>query len=216
LPWFTQDGDALWTRSREGLTLLALDGQVLERVPGASDIREAPDGERRAVRRGDDWFVTSPRGVRRLLGPLTFPSLSPDGRYFAFELVSGRTRDVYVIDLHSGEEIEVARGLGRCHCTSPDSYGYPQWATGGGLLVFRDHGDFLAQPEEAEPVTNLTYDVSARRLIRTDGDPSAGGIGLPRCGAVAELWSPGGEYRLDYVRSCALPRPPVPDSNLIP
>ncbi len=206
LPWFARNGDAVWTKTREGLALLALDGQLLERIPGATDIRETQDGTARAFRRGDDWYATSPRGQRRLLGPVLYPTMSPDGRYFAFELMNGRTRDLHVVDLHSGEEIEVASGIGRCHCTSPDSYGYAEWATRGAAIVFQDHGDFLAPPEEAERPATFVYDLSTRRLIRTEQPPTLGQS--PRCGAAATLSSPDGSHRLDFVRVCGVPRPP--------
>jgi hypothetical protein len=205
LPWFARDGTAVWTRSREGLVLIALDGRAIERVAGATDIRETADGGVRAYRLGDDWSVVSPGGARHVMGPLTYPSLSPDGRYFVFERSIARVREVHAVDLSTGDEIEVARGLGRCHCTSPDGYGYPEWATSGVAFTFRDHGDFLAQPEEPDSGAAFIYDLATRRLTRTSlasGQASR----LPRCGASSALWNVDGVHRLDYTRMCALPR----------
>jgi hypothetical protein len=150
--------------------------------------------------------------MRRLLGPLTYPSLSPDGRYFAFEFLSGHAREIHAIDLHTGEEIEVARGVGRCHCTSPDRYGYPEWASTNAVLAFRDHGDFLAPPEEGDESVSVLYDLSTRRRLGTP--PAADQMDqmtrLPRCGSPSTLWYADGVHRLEFTRSCGSTRTPPP------
>lgn len=205
-PWLARGGTALWTRTTQGLALLALDGRLLERIPGATDIRETADGTVRAHRINDDWFVLSARGTRRLIGPLAFPSLSADGRYLAYELLGGRIREVHVLDLRSGEEIEVAHGLGRCHCTTPDAYGFPEWTPAGGTLTFGDAGHFETPPEEQEAPTTLAFDPATRRVSRLAGPPAQPSEAHP-CGARSTLWSAAGGHYLDYRRTCALARP---------
>jgi hypothetical protein len=205
-PWFARDGTALWTRTSSGLALVDLDGRTLERIPGTNDIRETPDGVVRAypVSRvyppGNDWLVVSPSGTRRILGVLSFPSLSPDGRYFAFELPVANRREVHVIDLQNGQEIEVAIGLGRCHCDTLADYGFPEWASDT-TFTYTDHGDFIAPPEE-HPGDRFVFDVAARR-----GAFAPALAPSPRCGGSAVLHAPDGVHELRYVPLCTYSGP---------
>jgi len=205
-PWFARGGSAVWTRTTQGLALVALDGRMLERIPGATDIRESLDGSVRAHRVNDDWLVTTPRGTRRLLGPLSFPSLSPDGRYFAFELVGGRFREIHALELRSGEEIEVAHALGRCHCSASEAYGFPEW-TSAAVLTFRDAGDFLAPPEEGEQGARFEFDLGSRSLARIPDDAPAAAHTSASCTGSATLKSANASVMLEYQPQCALPSP---------
>jgi hypothetical protein len=203
--WLARDGSALWTHTTQGLVLVALDGHVLERIPGATDLHETADGAVRAYRINDDWLVTTPRGTRRLLGPLGFPSLSPDGRYFAFELLGGRFREIHALELRSGEEIEVAHSLGLCHCSTAEGYGFPEW-TRATVLTFRDAGDFNAPPEEHEQGARFEYDLAARLMTRVSEAPPRDSNATP-CDATATLRSADGSTTLEYRRVCTLPQP---------
>lgn len=200
--WFARGGTAVWTHTQQGLALLAIDGRVLQRIPGAIDIRETDDGAVRAYRINDDWLVTTPRGIRRLLGPLAFPSLSPDGRYFAFELLGGRPREVHALELRTGEEIDVASALGRCHCTTRDAYGFPEWRSAT-VLTFRDAGDFAAPPEEHEAGARFEYDLATRTLTRV-AEPDARPATTP-CDRLVTLPAPADSATLEYRRACLLP-----------
>jgi len=203
--WLARDGSAVWMRTSDGLVLERLGGGSLERIEGAREIREAPGGSARAALIGDAWTIEAGGRMVRLVGA-QFPSFSFDGRYLAYERSSsdGRVRTVIVLDTRSGEEIVAAPGIGRCHCTTIDAYGFPRWATTTAAFNYGDSGPFDAPPEERERLGNgqFLYDLATRRATRgsVPSQPRAG------CEQRATLTSSDGAYELSYTRSCRLPR----------
>lgn len=195
----TRNGTAVWARTTEGLVLERLDGSVLERIEGARDLREAPDGSARVYATSDGWVVEAPGRTSRLAGAVQFPSFSFDARYLAFERTEGRTRSVYVLDVRSGEEAAVALGIGRCHCTTTDAYGFPRWASTASAFTYSDAGPFEAPPEERAGGQFL-YDVASRRATRA----TAAMPGRAGCEQRYALTSSDGAYEVAYTRSCRL------------
>jgi hypothetical protein len=203
--WLARDGSAVWTRTPDGLVLERLAGGSLERIEGARELREGA-GSARATLIGDAWTLEAGGRMVRLVGA-QFPSFSFDGRYLAYERTSseGRVRAVVVLDTRSGEEIVAAPGIGRCHCTTTDAYGFPRWATTTAAFTFADHGPFDAPPEERDRFfsnPHFFYDMATRRATRgsAPSQPRAG------CDQRATLTSADGAYELSYLRSCRLPR----------
>ena len=202
--WLTRDRIAVWTRTASGLVLERLAGGELERVEGGRDLRESPDGSARAVLLGDTWVVEVGGRTTRLVGA-QFPSFAFDAPYLAYERSDGHVRTVYVLDARTGEETVAAPGIGRCHCTTVDAFGFPRWATATYAFTYGDSGPFDAPPEERERLGNgqFLYDLGTRQATR--GSASSGlRIG---CGQRYTLTSSDGAFELAYTRSCGLPRP---------
>lgn len=106
------------------------------------------------------------------------PAPSPDGRYLAFSALSGRQRDLFLLDLETGETVNLTQ--------HPAGDWLPAWApdtgTQGGRLVFvsdrDDNMEIYLLDLRSGQATNLT-DHPANDWVPTWG-PAAAGAGPGR------------------------------------
>jgi Tol biopolymer transport system component len=78
-------------------------------------------------------FITLSSAVNESVGPSTF---SPDGRYVAFADDRDGNQDIYVMDLSTGDRVQVS--------SAPGSESQPLWSPDGAVLVYQGRGGLWA------------------------------------------------------------------------
>jgi TolB protein len=162
---------------------------------GPSDPAPSPDGRSVAVAsRGWLWLLDLASGEARRLtrgaGVDSRPAWSPDGRTLAFVRDDGRTTAVMTLDVTSGAEREVERGLALDPAFAPDGRSvYYASSSAGDLDLWRAelatgregardvgrHGDRAPPAAARRRAARALPQQDARRRGRGAGAPARGG-----------------------------------------